>query len=339
MEIKATLFSIKECGYYKRGAEEPEFGIINRIIEDLFDWSEGEQLSGTKLVETDIENGIFPIYLLDLKETLNGWAIACWNAVPTSDGKVGAIKLDTRVGDDPNISWTSFDEDSIPGFPSYYWINTRENIITAITPKAWSNSIKSLEKYIKDFMRLFSTYTVQDENNAIIGYSETDEVEENLIPKFKIALLKRADEVDFIIENYEQITKISKKGMLKQLDVVDAGVQTGIVRWFSNDSRREVVARDAHVKVILEYSPTLDEVVTMIHEEDHNVNGSRWDDIGFFIPSQGKFIWVNGSNASDKFEVEAHLNAQGILSIEAIDEIIRNHGHQFLALRNRTNND
>ena len=302
MEIRATLFGVSECGYYQRGAEDPIFGSINSILENLADWSEGEQLSGTKLSETDIENGVFPIYLLDIKPTLNGWAVACWNEVPSTDGKVGAIKLDTRVGDDPNISWSNFDEDSIPGFPSYYWIDTQLNIVTAIAPKLWSNSIKSLEKYIKDFMYSFSEYTVRD-GDDIIGWSETDDVEYRVLPRFKISLLKRINEIDYVIEHYQEITKIYKKGLLKQLDIVDSGVQTGIVRWFSGDPRREVVARDAQVKVVLEYTPTQEEVIAMIEEEDQNERASRWSDIGFYIPSQGNFIWVNRSKASDIFEV------------------------------------
>lgn len=339
MEIRATLFGINECGYYKRGEDSPEFGNIDAILSNLSEWADGEQLSETKLSETDIENGVFPIYLLDIKRTLNGWAIACWNEVPATDGRIGAIKLDTRVGDDLDIAWSNFDDDAIPGFPSYYWINTRLNIVTAIAPKLWSNSIKSLEKYLKDFMRSFSEYVVLSDDNDIIGYSESTEVEENLLPKFKISLLKRINEIDYVVEHFQEITKISKKGLLKQLSVVDSGAQTGIVRWLSGDPRKEVVARDAQVKVVLEYTPTQEEVIQMIREEDQNEHASRWDDLGFYIPGKGGYIWVNRSKASDIFDIEAQLNNQGILSIDTIDNIIREHGHQFIALRDRRNDD
>lgn len=339
MEIRVTLFGINECGYYRRGEDSPEFGNIDSILLNLSEWADGEQLSETKLSETDIENGVFPIYLLNIKRTLNGWAIACWNEVPATDGKIGAIKLDTRVGDDLDIAWSNFDDDAIPGFPSYYWINTQLNIVAAIAPKLWSNSIKSLEKYLKDFMRSFSEYVILSDDNDIIGYSEGDEVVENLLPKLKISLLKRINELDYVVEHFQEITKISKKGLLKQLSVVDSGVQTGIVRWLSGDPRKEVVARDAQVKVVLEYSPTQEEVIEMIREEDQSERASRWDDLGFYIPGKGGYIWVNRSKASDIFDIEARLNNQGILSIDTIDNIIREHGHQFIALRDRRSDD
>lgn len=339
MEIRVTLFGINECGYYRRGENSPEFGNIDSILLNLSEWADGEQLSETKLSETDIENGVFPIYLLNIKRTLNGWAIACWNEVPATDGKIGAIKLDTRVGDDLDIAWSNFDDDAIPGFPSYYWINTQLNIVAAIAPKLWSNSIKSLEKYLKDFMRSFSEYVILSDDNDIIGYSEGDEVVENLLPKLKISLLKRINELDYVVEHFQEITKISKKGLLKQLSVVDSGVQTGIVRWLSGDPRKEVVARDAQVKVVLEYSPTQEEVIEMIREEDQSERASRWDDLGFYIPGKGGYIWVNRSKASDIFDIEARLNNQGILSIDTIDNIIREHGHQFIALRDRRSDD
>lgn len=339
MEIRATLFGINECGYYKRGEDTPEFGDIDAVLLNLSEWADGENLGETKLSETDIENGVFPIYLLDIKRTLDGWAIACWNGVPATDGKIGAIKLDTRVGDDLDIAWSNFDDDAIPGFPSYYWINTRLSIVTAISPKFWSNSIKSLEKYLKDFMRSFSEYVVLSDDGDVVGYSEDDEITGNFIPKFKISLLKRVNEIDYVVEHFQEITKISKKGLLKQLSVVDSGVQTGIVRWLSGDPRKEVVARDAQVTVVLEYSPTQEEVVQMIREEDQAERASRWDDLGFYIPGKGGYIWVNRSKASDVFDIEAQLNNQGILSIDTIDAIIREHGRQFIALRDRNNYD
>lgn len=337
MEIRTTLFNITECGYYERGAEEAQFGDIDTILNDLASWSDGCEISDTKLTDTDEEKGVFPIYLLDIKKTLDGWAIACWNAVPTSDGKVGAIKLDTKVGEEPDISWSTFDPESIPGFPSYYWINTKLNITCTITPKGWSNSIKSLERYIKDFMKSFSKFTLLDENNAVTGYSETDEEEMHLYPRFKMHLLKRSDEVKFIIDHASEITKVWKKGMLHQANIVDSGLMIGLLRWLKGKASKEVMHKDAHINVEVSYRPTKKEVEAMIEEEDANQDGARTDDIGFFFPAQNDYIWVNKSRASDTFDVLAKFNKQGILSIESIDSIIRENGRKFLALREREN--
>lgn len=121
LTAKITFYEIHQCGYYKyKEKDAPVFGGINETLLDLEAWVKPLSFEATKTFDSD-DGKTLPVYLLGLRQGKESWLLATWNQVPSSEVGVSSVAR-TSTLDKIKVFANSIEENSIPGFPTYFWI-------------------------------------------------------------------------------------------------------------------------------------------------------------------------------------------------------------------------
>lgn len=320
---KITFYNISECGYYRRGNADPDFGSAQELLRELLAWSQGRPLVATKVFEPADGQDLHPAYLLDIRGDGDSWLVTTWNQTPANESGVASVKGESNVGA-AQVVMNSIEAGSIPGFATYFWFIPSRGCFASIRFQHLWTGQKSLQCYMESYMSLFSDYVVLNEDNGkeheILGYAENrTDAPSNLSPRFRTSLVYKPGETALIRSGVESIRKIVRKTTLTLNREQDLAKWQQFLVW---TKLRDQPADLQKVRVQYEISTgiSLADLDTIIDDwnEEHD---RQWDDYGFsFKGDSQKIMWLSHSLARSEFDLDVTrdndevVNAASLLS-------------------------
>ncbi|MDO4698312.1 MAG: hypothetical protein Q4A60_06525 [Pasteurellaceae bacterium] len=315
MQARITFYQIKRCGIYKRGSKgsQPQFLGIKSMLANLENWAIGKELSETDVFK-NAQNKGFCTYLADIKSTAKSTILVMWNQVPHTESGVLSLPNKSKVGAIKQADANAVKEDSIPGYPTYFWFVPSKNVFATICFSTIVNGRIAMENYVKQFMAVFSDYVVKefDEQRGelvIKGYSADPNDEDERIysyrPSFVSAMYPKTQELQFLKEKAPEIKKITKTATATYRNKLSLNILQKFMGFFSGLPREAFSTEEFTVKGEVSVNGlTKDEIQSLYDEWESDVNELHSLDYGFKI--NGEQYWF--SRALAKWEGDLSLS-------------------------------
>lgn len=325
-DIRFTFFKINKCGYYPWAAKEAAFGSMQDTLEQLLEWSDGKDLSETKISNPSKEDETLATYLFDIKKYKNFWAIACWNETPSSENSVASISPNSKVGS-PKIHDNSIVKGTIPGYPTYFLFFPKDSLMSTLRIGNIPTGRMAMEKYIGSFLDSQTSYVLVAENDGeeeIVGYTNNDDNEPMKVwPKFTLSPVRKPGHEEFLRENVGWIRKIIKTSHINTSLQRDREVFQAFRRFIVGLESTTTTYAEKRVHLEIDYEPTLKEFNEIVDNE-HSATSKKWDDVGFSLTGDTNIYWLGRSRASASVGMEVERKDDVIDLDKLVIQISRN---------------
>lgn len=330
-QANIALYRITDVGLYKKNQEAPFFGDLSSFLSDILRWvKSGIPLSHTcpfgpdspSDMTAEAENAL---YCYDMLQKDDDWIFIGWNRLTGANGSVPVVVGDSPVGT-AVIRDNTLKQNEIPGFPTYYWINTKENVLATIRLGNSGTGIDRFERYIKEFIEKLSRYVVvgklsdADEDDQVIkGYSDPNDPKKKVhsaYSRFRLKAMRKNELIEFIRASRDKIRKITKKNRLEASKRKGTGLFRRVLTAIGLE-RPELEDKAYRIRYEVEYTPTNEELDEIIQEWERSPMG-RWDDTGFTFKGRTETYWLSASLA------------RGEISLSGTGSQLRNNGMQLL---------
>ncbi|MFG1523470.1 hypothetical protein ABMA67_00540 [Halobacteriovorax sp. RZ-3] len=335
-----TYFDIKEFGVYSNKGKRDKrfFPDVGDIFDSLSKWVDGKMVGNTKVMDKDPDNGYFPLYCYSvLKDGDDNFLVTVWNESQTSEGKLGRLKSNSRVGK-IEVSETEFDEEDIPGYPSYYYIIPSKNVVINIRKENGSARSVEFADYVKKYIGRFSEYAnynkaevsegpVDVRDRLFLGLSVNGEKPSlDLNEKFTIRMSYQKKNKRDILKLYSQVRKLV---MSSKLSVSHAATDKNVNIIYKAFGIKKIKfgKEDLKLRTEIDYTPSEDEMKNM-YDVWLKESAIKDSNIRYGVKLKGKSSkveWLGGTLMRDNFEVGDDIDeleiSEKLLVILARDEI------------------
>jgi len=320
-KAKITFYQIKDCGFYQRGEDAPEFGSVLQLLTDLDDWSNGKPLVETKTFEPRDGQDIHPAYLLDIKSLNGSWLLTTWNQTPAHESGLASVRGESSVGE-AEVVMNAVNPGTIPGFATYFWFLPSRGLFASVRFQHLWTGQKSLQCYLESFLETFSRHVVfgedEDAQVVVVGYQENAGDEpRHLYPKFRTSLVQKPGRRDFIRQNVDSVRKVLRKTTLRLNRVPDHAWWQDLLH---KTKMSEPQVKPEHVKIQYEMitALSLTDVDAMIEDWDAH-HEREWDDYGFELRGESnKTHWFSHSLARAEFELNVERDNEEVVNAESL---------------------
>src|SRR5690625_932528 len=339
-EAKVTFYKIEKCGLYEYGADVSKLGNVAGFLSQLKYWvkKNDKPLDETCTYGIEESEDVDRTFWYDL--IANGmtgdFLLTTWNETPSYEGKVAAVLAKSKVGS-AKVEFTKLPKDTIPGYATYFWFIPSKNVFATIRFQHRLNGKKNLDKYFKEFISKFSDYVVLGDSDEadfnVVGYSEKDGDEPiNLHSQFKTSIVRKPGQIDYILEQKNQIRKITRHN---RLSPKIAECQEFWQKALLNLGLKKQRNLNSEVNFSYEFSftPSEPELKEMIAEWEKN-HDSKWDDIGFTLKGEQVPRWLSNSLARDKFELDVKRIDEEIVDARSLLDQLTEKRELILGLLN-----
>ena len=323
-QVKIQFYRISKCGYYKYGAEAPEFGGIADILDQLNTWvkGEGKALSETSTYEIHDAEDLYKTYCFDIKRNnhTGDYVLVTWNETPTNEGRVVTVNGEQPVGD-AEVNFTDLPEGSIPGYATYFWFIPEINVYASIR---FHHSLligkSNLEKYLSEYCAKFTSYVITEENDDgadISGYAIEGEEPQNLNPEFKSFLYRKPGQIEAIRNAHDLITKVIRKNKLVPQIALHRSVWQRLLEGVGLANNENEFTEDVKIKYEFPFTPSIQEFNAMVEkwEDEHE---TKWDDIGFKLSGDPQIRWLSHSIAKSDYELDVVRDNDEIVDAQSL---------------------
>lgn len=328
-----TFYKIHKCGFYRYGGNDVAFGDAQTMLSDLVNWATDKTLKQTKNFTGNDE--VLPAYLIDARQDGDNFLVILWNEVPSADGKVPSVSEDTKFGGQAKAILNAIEKGSIPGFATYFWFIPSLNLVSTIKLKHVLTGQKSMQLYLKSFLKQSCSYVVSELTETehgshevvIKGYASTpygiDVTEKKHYPYFEVGIIKNPGKHDIIKQNVDNISKIEK---VIELDVAK---KDHVEFWqkllsFTKVSKRQTSG--VSTKIRYEISPDVSpkDVDAMIADWNKNSSNDGCD-YGFTLKGSSKVYWLSRSLARvSDFQFDITRNDEEFIDPDSLlKELVR----------------
>lgn len=335
-DVRVTFYSIGKCGYYKWGMKNATFGGVQDTFAQLQQWGTDAELSVTKLMDPAPDDDQLPVYLLGITRSGDDYVFGCWNEVPSGEGAFTSISKNSIVGD-PKIHENPLEPNSIPGFPTYFWVVPEKGVVASIKFLGATSGMLGMQDYIKKFMALKTSYAIDGQNEdgqyTVVGYTnQGDKAPMGVQPRFHVGTFRKKGRRAYLLENHTRISKVIRVGRVSVDKMVDKGILQSFIGFVRGDvNRSDHITGVRKAKVELEYTPSEAELIAMMEADDADDEGGRWEDLGFELAGEPT-IWINRSRASETFSIELDHPGGRVVSVEAIAKALTKQRTEMLKL-------
>lgn len=234
-EVKLDFYTISDCGYYSTGQDKKlVLADLRSTLADLHRWLNHsvQTVKDSQTFTVDKKGTQLPVYGYSMykDDTTKDYLLVTWNENEVVDGKFAAVHGDQKPGV-AEVDTQLIPDKSIPGFPTYFWFITNENMVVTVRPDNRLNGHQGLIAYINGFLQKFSQWVVEEETDNpiqrnIIGYKEpdNDELHELVKPIYHSKLLRKDGKLNKIRGSVDKIRKIIQKDTYTPLHSQKLGV-------------------------------------------------------------------------------------------------------------------
>lgn len=320
LSANIKFFDIKRLGFYRRGQYEAAFGDVNTHFSKLKEWA---HLPGRSFVNTITYQ---PRNEIDIYRTFfNDWVsnqatedslLILWNEIPNDGGVIYGMSPDAIPGQ-TEMKTTSFEDDAIPGMPSYFWILPEHNLIASIKFEHSFVGKLNMERYLKSYLCNFTLHGISNDNGEIIGFSDDGNYVENCdkIHAYLELTSKKDDHIrQKLLADREKITRFIRK---ERLDYSEPDTRGTVEKLVSKVLREVPVLSDKHdVNYSFHFKPTQDQLTQIIDNYNNLPEDSCISDIGFKVGS--KTVMLSGLNISFEFEFNFNRGENEIIQSQIL---------------------
>lgn len=334
-DCRITFYTIDRCGYYQRGQDLAEFGKLSTILDDLMAWvSEGSmKLGQTCTYEPDGPKVAYRTFCFDLVKDVDNhsYLLTTWNELPSSKGRVAAVKSLDPVGA-AEVNLTAVPDNSIPGYATYFWFLPHKEIFATIQFQHNFNGRENLEAYIRGFLTKFAGHVVTKSDMiggsiSVLGYrkSVVDPICTNLYPQFNSFLYRKTGQINFIRNNWSRIRKIIKKDTLKFSVEQSKSLWQSLLQTVGVRSVCLPAEDSERFQFALNHVPSEQEVNEMISFWETQEFDSRWDDLGFKLEGESEIRWLSYSLAKSSFSFDVERENDEVVNARSLlEKLIEN---------------
>lgn len=308
MQAKITFYKIESCGFYKYSQNSSEllFGGIGDILGNLMQWTQNAPLEETK-VHGNIGD-IIGTYVssINSEQTHGSYLLVLWNEVFASEAGVLSLQRNTLVGQQQHLIENGIVQDSIPGYPTCFWILPEQKLLATVVFKKALAGKNALEKYLYHFMRNCSQYVRKEEveNETVITYLDPSNPERQTkrTPSFRIRPYYKTESIQFYQAQMPRVRKV----LIKSTFNVDQAVP---LQWYQRllnlcgFSRPETTTtNNLNYQIELsadEQSFNFEELYKK-WENEYDENNI---DYGFKLENDSTKYWLSGAIAKDTFDL------------------------------------
>lgn len=318
MQARITFYKISRCGLYVRSknnpSSQPKFLNTKELLTDLSQWAIGKTLANTDVFK-NAQNQGFNTYLADIKSSTDSTILVMWNQVPHTDAGVLSLPNNSTVGSIQQADANTIVANSIPGYPTYFWFIPSLNVFATICFSTIVNGRAAMERYIKQFMKLYSKHVVKELDQqtstlVVKGYSKDPTDSQETVfkyqPTFSSYLYPLPQGLDVLKNKAPEIKKITKKATAEYRNEISQSLFQKALGLFKGIQRTPVASDVFTVKteVSMPKGLTADEVQTLYDEWTSDVDSLHSLDYGFVIDNEQ--FWF--SHALAKWEGELDLS-------------------------------
>ncbi|MGX7005128.1 hypothetical protein [Caballeronia sp. KNU42] len=319
-EVTVTHFDVTRCGYFVPFARNNAhlFGDAESMLADLASWSAGVDLVQTQTYAPGDE--LLPTYLLDVKSAKREYLVGTWNGTADSSGNVLSVPATAKVGS-AQATTAVLPPGNIAGYATYFWFRPDQQEFSTVQFAGGLNGRQNMLAYTNAFLAKFNPRHVvakgsvtlkADVHRCIEGYREAqdDTLEvlplEKAYPVFESLLVRNEGRINEIKRNLASVHTIIRKETITATTAAGKSHLGGIMGVFGVEKAR-TNEHDYRVRYQIKYRPTAAEFDAMV-ETYKAVSGNGWDDIGFLMTGRSSPLWLSGSMARTKAEIEVVRN-------------------------------
>jgi hypothetical protein len=318
-----------ECGFFKHGEDDPEFGALPETLNELHQWVDGKALQDTQTSSAGDTDEMIPMYCFDMNHSsgTGDYFLTMFLKVPTTEGSVASVDPSDTVGD-ATMSANEIRPGEIPGYPVYFWFLPDENLLATVRVDTQSrNGRMQLNRYMLDFLKYFSSHGVQssgatERDRNIIGYTDPDEDADDVqsyFTRFKSSLVAVDGPIDEIRRRRPHIRKVVRKLYIGNgQDPAD----TSVWPWRDQGDYEEPVKVRQEVTI----KPTKDELEDMIEQfrrertlSEDNEETDSWNDFGVVYEGTSQNVtYFSHILPKAEFELNINRSADGFVDLESL---------------------
>ncbi|MDE1143603.1 MAG: hypothetical protein PW999_29125 [Paraburkholderia tropica] len=334
-ELTVTHFEISRCGYYVPFARKDAhlFGSTESMLKDLAAWADGRSLVGTQTYGFSSE--MLPTYLLDVKSSKDEYLVCTWNRTTDASGNVLSVPGGAKVGS-AKASTAKLPAGNIAGYPTYFWFRPNEDRFSTIQFPGALNGRQNLIAYTTAFLQKFNPQHViakKDGNlhaevhNCIEGYQEspdaTEYYEQNgVMPLFESDMVRNPGLIEEIRNDLDSVHTIIRKETISATTAAGKSHLGGFLGGFGVQ-KAKVTESEYRISYKVKYRPSEDEFDDMVKRYEE-ISATRWDDIGFLMSGRTSPIWLSGSVARTKADIDV-VREDGVVNAQHLLEMLQLH--------------
>lgn len=325
-EARILFYSVKKCGYYKRGQKTSAFGNLSEAVTALSQWVQGKPLGETCTYQVKDDDAHDRTYCFKLVRLKTGSSLlVLWNESPSAEGNVATVDAAATVGS-AAISLTEIPPNSIPGYATYFWIIPDRQLIATVSFHHRISGYHPLYKYMRGFLRsFFAPHVVFGEpedgsgdDQLVVGYRETDQSPVmSLTPSFHMSLVEHPGQIQLIKSRRTEIKKIVRKddllpnhnedsSLIKKL-LISLGIQNP-----------HTAPTEYRIKYELGFSPDEDELNEIIESwktsSESESGEADWNDVGFVFSGESAPHWLSHSVERQVIELEVERDNEELVN-------------------------
>ena len=318
IEAKLTFYRILQAGYYEFGGKKPLFCDAEKLLTDLAAWGDGKDISQSKLFDSNPDGESLPVYLFACRKLSHGWLLVLWNETSSEDGKVFSISSKSKVGA-VKVQAKTFNPNDIPGYASYYWIDTKTGIMSSIRFFTAGSNHQGMQRYLESFLAHASPHAVvdpkavsDDVDIAIAGYamdgaSEVCDVE----PRFRTAICKEPGDSDYVINHANSVRRIRHRTRVQKANATSVDIWQRALGW-AHLKRPAEIPKGVRIQYDLSVSQlAVGEVETIVAAYETLTDKiDTWEDYGFVLKGDPKTYWLSGAYVRKKMLLDVTIEAE-----------------------------
>lgn len=323
-DVTYTLYKVAKCGFYE-DEDTHLFGTVFQLMEDFRTWAGGLDSIGESSTYTPTEDDDFlRAFCLDVRRIgrSNHWMISTWNELATADGGVQLVAADSKIGS-PTVSAVELDGVSLPGYPAFFLIDTRQKLVLNIRFDQRLNGSRQLQRYLQEFLRSSSKWCKWDDDGTeLLGYEYDGEVLDDVEPIFRTSMRRVATSHDEIRARVNDIRKVIKRASVSpQVEQERPVIDTvfSVIGLPKNNRLRADIPFHIEMKAHL----NIDKLDAIIEKYELDAGRNGWVDVGVtFAKESQKIHWLSGALAREKASIAVDRLESGMIDLDSLEEFL-----------------
>jgi len=311
--MKIEIHEITACGFYKRGDHQPLFGVISEWLTTFHGWIKNRPNVAATTTFSGEES---TIYCADMFLHADGFGIKLWHGTPATESGIAYISSGDRLGY-TIAKERKIGKNSIPGWPSYFWIIPKENRIITLQHKGGirnrSSGIPALRDYLLSYLTKISDFTVFSDDNKkrkkIIGYKRTksSNLHKNLTPFFKTSQLELPSNTNDLMEQCGSIRKLILSEQLSRKLPVEYSAWEEILKARAWQNFHAPKDQKLNFRIESDWQPFQDELSELIEQFSGNKDRNIKQRIGVRLLGCSTIHWLDTIYAQDQIDISKEL--------------------------------
>jgi hypothetical protein len=334
--LDIRLYSLDKCGYYKRGATEPEYGDIVDWWMEFTQWIRDRTNVADTATFTQSKRTTTQVYCTNTVEDDDGnFGVTLWNRIPDTEEGVAYITVDSTVGNVEANAQALPGTDAIPGWPAYLWYMPSYKVLAALVPDNMrgfrSTGMPQAREYFRQYLcghspRHVAKQRIEDSMTEatyeILGYRRTpmEEPDLKITPYFETSLWYQPGLPSKIRENASEINKLVTETTVNTLQPTETKALDTLLSGLGGDTVSRAPDEKAKYRMSVDWEPRSEQdVERLINDWKQREDRDNYS-VGVQFRGSSKIYWLGRIDGKGTVDVPTAFSNKRLWR----DEEVRN---------------